>query len=129
TDHDFRRIRTADDYRRLVPLTTRAELWRAYWEPALPHFAGATWTTAPSPALRAAGAAALRTALALAAQARPQLRLFAGRVAWLREDVALPLDAARPSPRACASFAPACLPWEEQPAGISTPVPAAAPTV
>ena len=32
-DHDFRRIRTADDYRRLVPLTTRTDLWRDYWEP------------------------------------------------------------------------------------------------
>ena len=42
-EHDFRRIRTPDDFRRLVPLTTTADLWRERWEPALPHLNGATW--------------------------------------------------------------------------------------
>jgi len=81
-DHDFRRIRTVADYRRLVPLCTRAELWRDYWKPVYPHLEGATWPgrptkgrfdaensvrlTPPSSALQAAHRAALRTALALA---------------------------------------------------------------
>src|SRR5438445_7271064 len=42
-DHDFRRIRTAEDFQRLVPLRTPAELWREYWQPAFPNLAGATW--------------------------------------------------------------------------------------
>lgn len=81
-DHDFRRIRSIADYRRLVPLSTRAELWRDYWRPVYPHLAGATWPgrlpnrridasdsfrlTPPSMALQSAHRAALRTALALA---------------------------------------------------------------
>lgn len=82
-EHDFRRIRTVADYRRLVPLCTRAELWRDYWQPVYPLLEGATWPgrpsagicgtdsfrlTPPSPALQAAHRAALRTALALSVQ-------------------------------------------------------------
>src|SRR5205085_11537764 len=36
-EHDFRRIRNARDFRRLVPLRTPAELWRDYWQPAFPN--------------------------------------------------------------------------------------------
>ena len=97
-DHDFRRIRTVADYRRLVPLTTRADLWRDYWEPALPHLAGVTWPALPSAALRASNTAALRTALAFAAHARPHQRLLGGRFVWLGDEVALSPDAARPTP-------------------------------
>ncbi len=117
-DHDFRRIRTGDDYRRLVPLTTRADLWRDYWEPALPHVAGATWPALPSAALQAANVAALRTAFAFALQARPHARLLNGRVAWLGDDIALSLDAARPTPRAKDVFGRACLPWEVRPYAV-----------
>jgi hypothetical protein len=113
--HDFRRIRTAADYRRLVPLTTRARLWRDAWDPALPHLAGATWPALPSAALRAANAAALRTALALALHARPQARLLAGRTVWLDDDIALSPEPAHPTPRARDAFGPACLPWELRP--------------
>src|SRR6266851_1799165 len=42
-DHDFRRIRDASDFRRLVPLRTPTELWREYWQPAYPNVGGATW--------------------------------------------------------------------------------------
>src|SRR5262245_41937289 len=42
-DHDFHRIRTVEDYRRLVPLRTPAELWRDYWQPAFPQLGGTTW--------------------------------------------------------------------------------------
>jgi hypothetical protein len=117
--HDFGRVRTADDFRRLVPLATRAELWHDCWEPALPRVAGATWPALPSAALRGANNAALRTALALAAQARPPLRLLDGRVAWLGDDIALSPDAAHPTPRANDAFGSACLPWELRP--YSTP--------
>ena len=113
--HDFRRIRTAADYRRLVPLTTRTRLWRDAWDPALPHLAGATWPALPSAALRAANAAALRTALALALHARPQARLLAGRIVWLDDDIALSPEPAHPTPRARDAFGAACLPWELRP--------------
>src|SRR5262245_34162717 len=42
-EHDFRRIRTSEDFRRLVPLRSPAELWRQYGIPALPALAGAAW--------------------------------------------------------------------------------------
>jgi hypothetical protein len=42
-DHDFRRIRNADDFRRLVPVQTAATLWRDYWQPAYPALGGVTW--------------------------------------------------------------------------------------
>ncbi|HTU89518.1 MAG TPA: GH3 auxin-responsive promoter family protein [Gemmataceae bacterium] len=79
-DHDFRRIRGIDDYRRLVPLYSRAELWREYWQPVYPHLAGATWPQS-SAAVQAAHRSALRTALALAGHVRPRARLLSG--AWL----------------------------------------------
>src|SRR5947209_13276015 len=42
-DHDFARLRTPDDFRRLVPLTTPHALARSYWLPAWPHLDGSTW--------------------------------------------------------------------------------------
>jgi hypothetical protein len=96
-DHDFRRIRTVADFRRLVPLCTRADLWRQYWQPVYPHLGGATWPASGpdtktngeagslSPSrlvsvsdLQAAHRQALRTALALVAHARPRARLLSG---------------------------------------------------
>ncbi len=71
--HDFRRIRTAADFRRLVPLRTPAELQRLSTPPlkddgqASRHNLRAAW----------------RTALAFVAEARPQARLLAGRMAFL----------------------------------------------
>jgi hypothetical protein len=105
-DHDFRRIRTVEDFRRLVPLRRPAELWQAYWQPAFPHLAGATWpgpvrglavtgtggrTVAGengaasalipvSPQLVAAHRQAVWTALALVLGARPRAELFRGRI-------------------------------------------------
>jgi hypothetical protein len=91
-EHDFRRIRTVADYRRLVPLWTRADLWREYWQPVYPHLAGATWPgpsangqvnddsyrPRPSAALQSAHRRALRTALALIAHAQPRTALLSG---------------------------------------------------
>lgn len=101
-DHDFRRIRSGEDYRRLVPLCTRAELWRDYWRPVYPHLAGATWPdramngqapdgdsfrlTPPSAALQAAHRAALRTALALVARVRPRARPLSGTLLFLTDE-------------------------------------------
>jgi GH3 auxin-responsive promoter len=101
-DHDFRRIRNAADFRRLVPLRTPAELWREYWQPVFPNLGGATWPgpihyaaisastqggefpyVPFSPALWAAHQAAALTALAFALHARPQARLCAGRLMLL----------------------------------------------
>ncbi len=69
-DHDFRRIRTVADYRRLVPL--RSSLFP---------------DAGPSaPALHAVHRAGLRTALALVSHLRPQTRLLAGRLLYLDEE-------------------------------------------
>ena len=101
-DHDFRRIRDAADFRRLVPLRTPAELWREYWQPAFPNLGGATWPgpinyvsvsasnqagafpyVPFSPSLWAAHQAAAMTAMAFVMHARPQSRLCAGRLLLL----------------------------------------------
>jgi hypothetical protein len=98
-DHDFRRIRTAGDFQRLVPLRTPAELWREYWQSSFPNLAGATWPepipylavssaehNGPfpyipvSPALWAAQQTAALTALAFVMHARPRARLCSGRL-------------------------------------------------
>jgi hypothetical protein len=80
-DHDFRRIRTVEDFRRLVPLCSRADLWRRYGQDTFHHLTGL-----PSPALLAAHRAALRTALAHVVHARPRARLLSGVVLALRTD-------------------------------------------
>lgn len=84
-DHDFRRIRSVADYRRLVPLYNRAELWREYWQPVYPHLAGATWPE-PSYAVQAAHRSALRTALALTKNVWPRARLLSGDLLFLTDD-------------------------------------------
>ncbi len=66
--HDFRRIRTVLDYRRLVPLADTP--------------CGATLPAA----LHAAHRAGLRTALALTVDARPRSPLFAGRLLLVQEE-------------------------------------------
>jgi hypothetical protein len=98
-DHDFRRIRSAADFRRLVPVRGPAELWRAYsqagqvWptplaglavpHPALGEAPTPVWL---SPELQASHRRALRTALALVVHARPRARLLDGRLLWLGDD-------------------------------------------
>jgi hypothetical protein len=95
-DHDFCRIRTADDFRRLVPLRTPADFWRDYWQPAFPDLGGTTWPGpitsliatpwaatpyVPAPAALWAGhRAAALTALSFVASTRPESRLFSGRM-------------------------------------------------
>jgi hypothetical protein len=79
-EHDFRRIRTAADFRRLVPLRSTADFWRPSWQPAFPHL---------DVALQSAHAAALRTALALVVSARPRARLLSGQLLCVAEDGAL----------------------------------------
>jgi hypothetical protein len=95
-DHDFRRIRSADDFRRLVPLRTLDDFWRDYWQPIFPDLGGSTWpgpiraliatpsSPAPyvpaSPTLWAGHRAAALTALSFVAATRPEARLFSGRL-------------------------------------------------
>jgi hypothetical protein len=103
-DHEFDRLRSTADFRRLVPLTTRAGLWRDYWDAAFPFLEGTTWPgpVAPvpgppdpdaiprpvclSPALQAAHRAGLYTALALAADRLPHVRLLDGDLLLLRDE-------------------------------------------
>ncbi|GEM_PF-3162419 len=94
-DHDFRRIRSIADYRRLVPLYSRAELWREYWQ--LGHedkFRAATVRerlsnpslTVAVRGLSSCHRSALHTALALAAHLRPRTRLLSGALLFLTEE-------------------------------------------
>ncbi len=78
-DHDFRRIRTEADFRRLLPLRTPAELRRAGGP-----------TTGGGKLLRRAHAAAWRTALAFVVGARPKARLLSGRLVVLDGAAVLP---------------------------------------
>ena len=98
-EHDFRRIRDVNDFRRLVPLCTPSQLWREYWQPAYPNMAGATWPgpipylaisasakngefpcIPVSPELWATQQTAALTALAFVMHARPQTRLCSGQL-------------------------------------------------
>jgi hypothetical protein len=145
-DHDFRRIRTAGDFRRLVPLRTPTQLWREYGPATFPG-GGVTWPgilphrITPhnrdgrpgeqplplSPALQAAHRAALRTALALVVQARPQARLLDGTILWLGEDSTLTLGAL--STRRAPDLGRERFPWAVRPytsAGLGWDCPAGA---
>jgi hypothetical protein len=96
-DHDFRRIRSEDDFRRLVPLARPAELWQHYGVGSLPSLDNVTWpgpvpflatcevggavTPTPlavSPELVATHREALLAALAHVVAARPAARLLSG---------------------------------------------------
>jgi hypothetical protein len=101
-EHDFLRIRSAADFRRLVPLRTPAELWREYG-----HTGGAwpgphSFLAAPhpvpgeyhrpvvlSPGLLASQRQALRTAMALVLHERPRARLLGGPILWLGDELLL----------------------------------------
>jgi hypothetical protein len=98
-DHDFARIRTAADFRRLVPVRGPAELARGYGQPGQAWPAESAPLVAPHPALGRpprrvaltgglirAHRRALRTALALVLAARPRARLLDGRLLWLGDD-------------------------------------------
>lgn len=76
-EHDFRRIRDIADYRRVVSLRSRAELWREY---------GEDWPAFSHQALSSCHRSAVRTALALAAQVRPRARLLSGDLLFVTEE-------------------------------------------
>jgi hypothetical protein len=109
-DHDFRRIRTEADFRRLAPLSTPAELFRDCWQPALPNLGNASWPgpatlTGPpnrplplTPALLDCSRQVLRTLLALVVEARPAARLTSGQLLLLGDDLALAPPAAAEPP-------------------------------
>jgi hypothetical protein len=107
-EHDFHRVRTPDDFRRLVPLRSAASLWQQYGVPALPALGGAAWPGPisylatcdgspgrPSPPLPvsrelvATHREALWTALALVHGARPKARLLAGSLLFVGGGAAL----------------------------------------
>jgi hypothetical protein len=78
-DHDFRRIRTIADFRRLVPTRTRADLWRQYGHTEANDSGHAI-------ALQTAHRHALRTALALVVRDRPHSRLLSGALLFPGEE-------------------------------------------
>lgn len=101
-EHDFRRIRTPEDFRRLVPLRTVGQMWKDYWQPTLADPAAATWPEPVScagmrgaeangvpsglpvtPAFRDCRQAALASALALVGLLRPRAQLLRGDVVYL----------------------------------------------
>jgi hypothetical protein len=106
-DHDFSRIRTEGDFRRLVPLSTPRQLAEQYWLATYPQLQGATWPehlsgwrslAAPgadwpnhlpvTPAADGAFRRALHTALALVANVRPHVAYLEGRLLLLENDPA-----------------------------------------
>lgn len=101
-EHDFDRIRTPADFRRLVPLRGVTQLWREFGQPHFPHLENALGagpithllpdTSRPgegfpfvpvTPGLLQSHRAAILTALALAVRARPDARLLGGRVLFV----------------------------------------------
>jgi hypothetical protein len=101
-DHDFGRIRTPADFRRLVPLRTPSDFWQQYWQG--PERNNATW---PGGVTDIAGAEnelpvplsadllechhrALMAALEFGVNARPRGRLFSGRLVFLGDGASTP---------------------------------------
>lgn len=101
-EHDFDRIRTPADFRRLVPLRSVSQLWREYGQPHFPHLehalgAGPITHLLPAtgrpgeglpfvpvtPGLLQSHRDAILTALALTVRARPNARLLGGRVLFV----------------------------------------------
>jgi hypothetical protein len=101
-DHDFRRIRTIEDYQRLVPLRDYEAFWQQYWKGVYPHLQGATWpgsipyfalssgTTSGttkyipiSTAMLASNRKAALTTLSAFVAGRADARLFRGRLFFL----------------------------------------------
>lgn len=119
-DHDFARIRTVHDFRRLVPLRETGDLVREYPQADLrwratdaPHAVSPPSPGEPSfpfvfsSELLGAHRRAIRTALALAHQARPRLRLLDGSVLWLGDHLVV----TRPGHSAADHFARARFPF------------------
>jgi hypothetical protein len=42
-DHEFRKIRTVEDYQARVPVRTYEDLWRTYWQLSFPRLVDCTW--------------------------------------------------------------------------------------
>lgn len=84
-DHDFRRIRSVADYRRLVPLYSRAELWREYGENKAQSLSEGQ-SVRMQQALASCQRSALRTCLALATHLRLQARLLSGNLLFLTDE-------------------------------------------
>lgn len=101
-EHDFPRIRTPADFRRLVPLRAPAEFLCAYgrlgqaWPGPAPLVVPPPCAIEPgcpvrlTPELLAAQRRAVRTALAFLLRVRPQAPLIRHRIYWLGEDRAHP---------------------------------------
>jgi hypothetical protein len=131
-DHDFARMRTPGDFRRLVPLRTLDELWQRHgrldgmsWPgtarqlvPCRDHGDGPQRFLPLSSALQAAHRAANQMALALVQEARPQAAICSGSVVFLRET----LSAARLAEgklEVAASLTARHLPWPVRPYAVS----------
>ena len=115
-EHDFRRIRTEEDFRRLVPVTTTAVLARTYWQPNVTALNGTTWPKPVaglaaydtgektprqvllSPDLFRCHRAAIRTALAFVLRAQPAARLLSGTLLFLDGPMSVTALNNRPSP-------------------------------
>lgn len=136
-EHDFGRIRTPTDFRRLVPLRTPLDFWRDYWQPAFPDLSDTTWPgpipaliaqpvpTLPympaPPALWASHRVAALTTLSLLSEARPQARLFRGQMLVVNEGPPTSLLAAGVQAGGAAWLALQDLPPRHRPFTVAAP--------
>jgi hypothetical protein len=127
-EHDFRRIRTEEDFRRLVPTTTSATLARSYGQTPDHPLAGSIWPeplagvasyetgeknpqqVLLSPAGFAARRAALRAALAFVFHAHPFTQLLSGSLLFLGEPATVTQTKQGTGPGSPVETIRACLP-------------------
>jgi hypothetical protein len=132
-DHDFARIRTPDDFRRLVPMRTLDEIWKRYgrldemtWPGAARHVLPCDSLTewphfVPlSPTLEAARRAANQTALALVHRVRPDAAFCSGSVVFLGE-ARSSACLAEGNGEVPASQSTRQLPWSARPYAVAEP--------
>lgn len=117
-DHDFRRIRTPEDFRRLVPVRSVAELQRDYgrtgqtWPDPLPFRVSTGLkprSFALSHELQSAQRVGFFTALSLVARERPLQSLTAGKLVWLGDDSTLAVTG--PTTLTASQLGEARFPW------------------
>ena len=133
-DHDFARIASVEDFQALVPLRRYEDFWRDYWQPSFPNLVDCTWpgrirffalssgtTTGRtkyipvSAAMSRANARAGFDLIAHHLAARPDSRVFGGKIFLLGGSTSLTVEAPGIFSGDLSGIAARTMPWWARP--------------